>query len=117
MSKACSYNISGQMGIELHGSWMEPSDEFNPHDWDASERAMMWTLGWLGHPIITGEYPEAIQEQFKTIRHDDWMSHFTDDNAIINGETVTVSDIEILQSKVPLTIPTQSCLHCESVIY
>ena len=28
------------VGINLKTEWFEPEDEFNPSDWDASERAM-----------------------------------------------------------------------------
>lgn len=64
------FAVSGEIGITLNGDWKEPSDEFSPPDWAASERAMQFNLGWFGNPIVgTGDYPDVMRDMIdsKTI--------------------------------------------------
>lgn len=64
------FPASGEVGITLNGDWKEPSDEFNPSDWAASERAMQFNLGWCGNPVFgTGDYPNVMRDMIdsKTI--------------------------------------------------
>lgn len=54
----------GSFGLALNVDWREPEDEFSPSDWEASERAMQFQLGWFADPIFgDGDYPHVMRER------------------------------------------------------
>lgn len=55
---------TGSFGLALNVDWREPEDEFSPSDWEASERAMQFQLGWFADPIFSGgDYPDVMRER------------------------------------------------------
>lgn len=56
----------GQIGITLNSDWSEPLPSSDPEDWKrnqaASERAMLFNLGWFADPVYKdGDYPELMK--------------------------------------------------------
>lgn len=59
-SSVASLVFQGEVGISLSQDWPEPKDPLNPADVDASERALSFSIGWFGHPLLVdGDYPEV----------------------------------------------------------
>lgn len=52
----------GQIGITLDTSWPEPASS-SEEDKMASEQAMQFYVGWFGHPIYKGDYPQVMNDR------------------------------------------------------
>ncbi|KAK6190480.1 hypothetical protein SNE40_002342 [Patella caerulea] len=52
----------GRVGITLDTEWKEPRTE-SPADLAASNRAMVFRLGWFANPIVYGDYPKIMKDK------------------------------------------------------
>lgn len=54
----------GQVGITLNIGWAQPKNTSDAADWEASERAIQFEMGWFAHPIlVNGDYPQVMKDQ------------------------------------------------------
>lgn len=51
--------------MAIRGDWNEPADEFDPSDWQASDRAMQFSTGWFANPVFLGDYPQVMKDLVK----------------------------------------------------
>ncbi|KAI4346083.1 hypothetical protein L6164_013165 [Bauhinia variegata] len=52
---------NGQIGIALNSPWFVPMSD-SEKDKKAASRAMDFMVGWFEEPLVTGQYPESMQE-------------------------------------------------------
>jgi beta-glucosidase len=66
----------GKIGITNNCDWREPLTD-KPEDRDASERALLFYLGWFADPVFkSGDYPTVMRE-----RVGDRLPRFTDEES------------------------------------
>ncbi|KHN85484.1 Myrosinase 1 [Toxocara canis] len=54
----------GRIGIVFSGQWYEPSELGEEK---AARNALMWSIDWLLHPILRGDYPSLMKKQLAQI--------------------------------------------------
>jgi len=52
-----------KIGITLDSPWLEPLNPESELDKEATERALIFHLGWYADPVYFGDYPEVMKER------------------------------------------------------
>ena len=53
--------VDGQIGITLNVDWGEPASS-SEADYNASQRRLIWALGWFADPVFFGDYPQIMKD-------------------------------------------------------